>query len=1085
LEENELRQRTTYTYDDYNRLLSVARPLNGITTYTYTPTNGGGGSPYKHTTANPDTVTVRVNSATNIVTSNVYDQNFRKTSSSVAGRTTWFHYDAVGNQDYVTDPRGTGSGDAQFTTYTDYDERNRKSQIREPLGRTTQFLYEDGINLTTIIRPDTFRETKVYDAMNRLISHTVPKSASVSLTTTFGYWPSGRLYWVQDPKQQGTNLATSFEYNESDQMITMHYPGSTETQAWVYDDAHNLASRTTVHGETQSFTYDVRNRKVGMTWSNNADWATYGYDDVGRLTSAANPNSTVTRRYDDAGRMILDQQNVNGLGTVPVNYGYDDDGKENHLWVPGANPSYDYTYGYDAMGRFETITPTGGSVAFQYYYDAASNETRRHNYSSSPQLDQFYNRDNLNRIWRLEVKKSTMSLGREDYGYDVMNRLISVTWEDNKQDQFGYYRDGELNWVLYGTSPTPTPSPPPSPTPTPGGSPTPTPPGGSPTPTPPGGQVTEPSFAPGGGNIYPYYYVTVTISTTTTGAQIRYTLDGGAHWTTIANGGSVTFQPSGGKTLTAIGFKSGMTDSNPHSEDYIRDGGQGPGDPNKEETTVEDLLSLPEGMEPGNLQTANRSVAYYYDGAGNRTMVTDDVNGNTSYTPNNLNQYINLVGPDAITNGPEHEIVSYRNCSYTYLNDEHLIEVTNTTNSTGNNDYQLAYDALGRCVKRTVDGVTKYYIYDGEKAILEYNSSAQIIGRNVYGKGIDEILQRTDYSYNPSLTWYYQQDHEGSVTHLTSNGGNIIEKYRYDVYGAPTIYPPAPGATPIPVSSYSNRFMFTGREYSNMFGFYEYRARAYHAGLGRFMSEDPKGFVRRAGLGTVPADWTFAAHPDEAEFNLFRYCGNDPIDFTDPMGLDTMANAMAVAEAVVPGQYEYNQMVASFQSGNYGNAAGWGVTWVSSAVVGVVSGTTSTRLQAGLRAAETAAAQRTVAAVIRVTSNTAKTGTASLTKFYPKNAGFAGATRQIFLMPGQIIDRYGGSGYSRFFSPTGTPDWARALPPGTASQPLRSFEVVKPFEVQSGKVGTWFYQPGGGTAYQSPVKLETLLKRGIIKEVTP
>jgi hypothetical protein len=52
------------------------------------------------------------------------------------------------------------------------------------------------------------------------------------------------------------------------------------------------------------------------------------------------------------------------------------------------------------------------------------------------------------------------------------------------------------------------------------------------------------------------------------------------------------------------------------------------------------------------------------------------------------------------------------------------------------------------------------------------------------------------------------------------------------------------------------------------------------------MSEDPKGFVRRAGLGKAPDDWLFATHPDEAEFNLFRYCGNDPIDFTDPMGLD-------------------------------------------------------------------------------------------------------------------------------------------------------------------------------------------------------
>jgi len=110
---------------------------------------------------------------------------------------------------------------------------------------------------------------------------------------------------------------------------------------------------------------------------------------------------------------------------------------------------------------------------------------------------------------------------------------------------------------------------------------------------------------------------------------------------------------------------------------------------------------------------------------------------------------------------------------------------------------------------------------------------------------------------------------------------------------------------------------------------------------------------------------------------------------------------------------------------------------------------------------------------------------AALTKFYPENAGFSGGTERTFLMPGQIIDRYGGTGYSRFFSPQGTPDWARSLPPGTAGQPLRTFEVVKPFEVQLGKVAPLFNQPGGGIQYMTPVRLEILLKRGIIKEITP
>ena len=180
--------------------------------------------------------------------------------------------------------------------------------------------------------------------------------------------------------------------------------------------------------------------------------------------------------------------------------------------------------------------------------------------------------------------------------------------------------------------------------------------------------------------------------------------------------------------------------------------------------------------------------------------------------------------------------------------------------------YNLYYDALGRCVKRTLNGLTTYYIYDGEKPILEYRSSdLSHPAKNLYGKGIDEILMRYDPSFNPAMTYYYQQDHEGSVTQLVNTSGDVIESYKYDVFGALAIYDA--NGNPLSSSVYSNRFLFTGREYVNAFGFYEYRARAYNPTLGRFMSEDPKLF-------------------DACDYNLFRYCHNDPIDFTDPMGLD-------------------------------------------------------------------------------------------------------------------------------------------------------------------------------------------------------
>jgi RHS repeat-associated protein len=127
---------------------------------------------------------------------------------------------------------------------------------------------------------------------------------------------------------------------------------------------------------------------------------------------------------------------------------------------------------------------------------------------------------------------------------------------------------------------------------------------------------------------------------------------------------------------------------------------------------------------------------------------------------------------------------------------------------------------------------------------------------------------RYDPSFNPARTYYYAQDHEGSVTYLLNTSGNVVESYKYDAFGLPTIYDG--NGTQISSSAYSNRFLFTGREYANLFGFYEYRARAYHPGLGRFMSEDPKLF-------------------DAGDYHLFRYCHNDPVDFTDPMGLEDIA----------------------------------------------------------------------------------------------------------------------------------------------------------------------------------------------------
>ena len=301
-----------------------------------------------------------VTAPTGIKTNNVYDENWRKTSTVVASGTlnltTRFAYDLVGNLTDVTDPRSK-------IAHHVYDNRNRKTSTTEasntPLAVTTVWHYDAASNINQIDRPDGIHETKGFDALNRMIWHTVPRQVigggQVNVTTHITYNPSGTIQKVRDANGRETN----FSYDASDRKIIMTYPGTNGTQQWAYDNAGNLKSRTTVSGKRQDFEYDELNRKIGMSWNNGADSASYGYDDAGRLTSASNPNSTVTRVYDAAGRLTNDQQNVIGLGIKNVTYPlYDDDGKVKQISAAGV---YDYTFGYDAAGRFETIS-TGGSA---------------------------------------------------------------------------------------------------------------------------------------------------------------------------------------------------------------------------------------------------------------------------------------------------------------------------------------------------------------------------------------------------------------------------------------------------------------------------------------------------------------------------------------------------------------------------------------------------------------------------------------------------------------------------------------------------------------------------------------------------
>ncbi len=91
---------------------------------------------------------------------------------------------------------------------------------------------------------------------------------------------------------------------------------------------------------------------------------------------------------------------------------------------------------------------------------------------------------------------------------------------------------------------------------------------------------------------------------------------------------------------------------------------------------------------------------------------------------------------------------------------------------------------------------------------------------------------------------------------LTDGSGNAVKGYTYKSFGE--IYSET--------GSLVQPFTFTGREYDPESGLYFYRARYYDPRAGRFLTKDPIGFAG-------------------GDVNLYRYVGNNPITFVDPLGL--------------------------------------------------------------------------------------------------------------------------------------------------------------------------------------------------------
>ena len=167
---------------------------------------------------------------------------------------------------------------------------------------------------------------------------------------------------------------------------------------------------------------------------------------------------------------------------------------------------------------------------------------------------------------------------------------------------------------------------------------------------------------------------------------------------------------------------------------------------------------------------------------------------------------------------------------------------------------RYGYDASGRRVRRTApNGTVTRYLYTGDDLTMELDAAGQPIRVYTYYPGVDR--PHSVWVAATQQNYYYATDNPGHVEGLISSTNQLVNEYHYTPWGEPEAV----------TQTVEQPLRYMAREYDEVTGLYQVRARWYDPQQGRFVSEDPIGLA--GGL------------------NPYAYAGNNPINATDPFGL--------------------------------------------------------------------------------------------------------------------------------------------------------------------------------------------------------
>jgi RHS repeat-associated protein len=818
---DEASQAWAYAYNTQGRLTELRTPTGYRLSYAYT--NGGFDL-------------ARVTEAGSNVLANLSYTAKREvgTVTNALGQAIRYGYDAYG--------RLTNAVDAlSLETVLVYGTNYWLSTVKRA-GITVATLQQDALGRTTnVVGPDNIPVAFSFDDLDRLTSLKVASEPS----NTWTYQTNSMLLQKQSDR---SGRSSRLEYDSLERVRRAWGPDSSFV-TFEYDSADNLTSLLDGRGSRTRFVYDSRDRLLQQK-SPGGDTESVSYDARSLpVTHTGGRGIVTTHQHDNSG--LLTNVSYAATNTAGMRFAFNN----RDLLFSSADGWSTNSYEYDLLGRLTNMVETSiaGTQRLAYAYDPlgrlASVTWRFGNYS----ITNRYDYDTLGRA-------TNVASDCGSFGYSYTNAGLQVsrlTYPNTEYAASAYDSLGRLAVLAYST----------------------------------------------GGN-WSYAYDSrdfVTVRTNPAGEVFSYKYDDagrltdvdGRSGTNVISGyplryrydksGNRVRQSEGGKQLDLVVDEDNQLLTSQRTNvvtvrGYVNEPG----------SRVEARSDSVANWTTGTVRYISQTQAYFEVlGILTTNLLAAPPYSNTvwvrAYDPSNnvSTSVVHTAGATTLARRfkydadgnlvefPVSTAITQTNFLFGWDAKNQMVSV-NKTKSAISNLTAFTYDGFGRLRQIKEYGTnsvltnTVRYIWSGWQLLGELDGSNQMVRTYTHGVDVSGAVGGAGgigglvgvRSYVAPLTNYYvRQDGKGNVTEVRRHDGTVVGSYGYFEFGGQRYE----------TNTYSQGFRWQTKLRHAPSGLTYFGYRWYDPVTARWLSQDPIGIS--GGL------------------NLYAFCANNPVNFTDPDGL--------------------------------------------------------------------------------------------------------------------------------------------------------------------------------------------------------